>query len=227
MHWVDPLIFPPATAVILRFLELSITIDFWLDFFSSLGRLALGAAIAVPFALSFSVYIHFKLMGSALVKDLLSFSYSFPKVALLPLILMVFGLGEASKVALVSLGIFFLVWLNTQAGLSRISEMGFQSLAKVYKVSLFSMLTRVLLRGALPEILTGLKTGLGYGLVMVVVAEFSLGEIGLGARLWNSWEKFDILTVYATIFYLGLVSWSLGFLFDHLNRKYSRHYARI
>jgi ABC-type nitrate/sulfonate/bicarbonate transport system permease component len=115
--------------------------------------------------------------------------YSVPKIATLPLLLLVFGLTETPKVLSVAITVFFVMQINTLAGVRQIDARVLET-ARSYGASGVRMLRFVLLPGALPAMLTGLRTAAGLGVMVVVAVEFVASESGLGFLIWNSWILF-------------------------------------
>lgn len=219
---IDLRFFPRPTAILLRFTELLSEGPMLLDLAVSLRRVALGTLLALPAALAVAVASALSPVVAAIFRPWVAFLYPLPKLALLPLLLVLFGIGEGAKVAMVSLGVFFLVLLNTAQGMRRLLASDFYDVAVVYRISLLARIFRVLLPGALPEILTGLKLGLGYGLVLVIAAEFTASERGIGVFLWNSWDHFRILDLYSALFALSCLGWAIFTLAELAERLWAR-----
>lgn len=223
----DSVFLPSPSAVALYLGQLAQDRAFWGDVFATVSRLLWGSVLAVPAAVSAAVLIHRSKTVSFLFEPFLYATYPLPKVALFPLLLVFFGIGELSKVAMVFLGVFYILTLSTLAGFRRLESMGFEELARIYRMPRWRELTQVTLLGALPEILTGLKLGVGYGLVMTVVAEFSLSNTGIGVRLWNSWDRFLVIEIYACLVALGALGLATSLTFEALHRLVSRHHVKI
>lgn len=193
---MDVRFFPPPTTIIQQFWEAlvdgSLIADTWLTttrlfigtFIGGVAGIAIGLAMGIwrPARIGF--------------RPLLAMTYPIPKIAVLPLFLLVFGLGEASKWAIVSVGVFYLVAMNTFAGVRSIDPI-YTEMAQVYRVSWWSRVRTVALPGSLPLILTGLELGIGVGFLLVVAAEFVAANSGLGHAIWLAWQTFNIPLMYA------------------------------
>ncbi|MBV8749018.1 MAG: ABC transporter permease [Candidatus Eremiobacteraeota bacterium] len=105
--------------------------------------------------------------------------YPIPKIAILPLFYFLFGTGEAAKWAAVAVGVFFLMAINTEAGVRQIERI-YLDVARAYRIRPGSFFFRVLLPGALPNIYAGLKLSIGIGIVLAIAAEYQLTRSGLG-----------------------------------------------
>jgi ABC-type nitrate/sulfonate/bicarbonate transport system permease component len=127
-------------------------------------------------------------------------TYPTPKLAIFPLLIVIFGLGDASKNALVMMGVFYMTCINTLGGVLYANPI-YNDVATAFKMPMLTRWTRVAIPSAMPAIVSGLKLGLGQALILVVSAEFVSAENGLGAFIWNAWQVLDISRMF-----LGLVA---------------------
>ncbi|MBM3155797.1 MAG: ABC transporter permease [Chloroflexi bacterium] len=149
----------------------------------------------------------------AILDPVVSVVYPLPKIALLPLIMLVVGIGESPIILLIALGAFFPVLINCIAGVNSIAPIYFD-VAQNYGASRFKTFTRVILPGSLPVALAGFRLALGISLLLTVVAELTIATKGIGAMLWLSWQTLRVERIYvaiAVIAALGLIlNWLLG-----------------
>ncbi len=179
-----------------------------------LGGFVLGSvpAVAVGLAMGLSWPIRTILMPIATA------IYALPKIALLPLMLIAFGTGEASKLAIVALYIFFIVALNTMSGVLAIDP-GFRDVARNFGASPLATFRTVALPGALPSIFTGLRLAMGFALVVIVGTEFlSARQGGLGDLIWQSWQILAIRDMYVGLLVTGVLGWVLTVGIDVIER---------
>jgi ABC-type nitrate/sulfonate/bicarbonate transport system permease component len=134
----------------------------------------------------------------ALVRPLIAMTYPIPKIAILPLFLLIFGTGETAMWMIVAVGMFYLVAMNTFAGIGEIDPI-YDETATVYQVSHWRRIWTVALPGALPLMLTGIELGIGVGFLLVVSAEFVNGQSGLGHAIWQAWQTFNVPLMYAAL----------------------------
>lgn len=144
---------------------------------------------------------------------LVALAHPIPKIAVLPLILVVFGIDEASKVALGALGAFFPMLINTVAAVRQISPTYFE-VAHSYGAGHLRTFTRVTLPGSLPLVITGARLSVNVALMLVIAGELLVAQRGLGQMLWFSWQTMRIPDVYAWLVITGLLglglNWALG-----------------
>lgn len=183
--------------------------ELWLHTWASLQRLFWGfLAGGVP-ALFLGIAMGLSRPLRAAIDPLIAATYPIPKSAILPLILLIFGLGEASKIAMVAIGMFYPICINAVTGVLEINKM-YLDVAKNFRASRAQIFRTVALPGALPFIMSGIKLGVGMGLILIAVAEMMGAKSGLGYMIWNAWE---ILSV--EIMYVGLlVIATLGYIFS-------------
>jgi sulfonate transport system permease protein len=176
---------------------------------ASLVRVIAGFALAAALAFPAAVLVHFApALGSAL-DPLLTFLRNIPPLALVPLLILWFGIGEASKLALIVLAAFFPIFMGTVSGLGsvdpRLIEMG-RSLG----FSRMRILARIMIPESVPSVANGLRLGLGYSWRALVGAEMVAAASGLGYWILDSEEMARIDLVFAGILAIGF----LGILLD-------------
>jgi NitT/TauT family transport system permease protein len=144
--------------------------------------------------------------------------FPIPKVALMPLLLLAFGFGDASKIAVVAIGVFFPVIVNTYAGAANIDKI-YWDVARNYGASTWVMFTRIVLFGALPMIFAGLRIAVAVAFLVLVAAEFVSTKVGIGFMIWNSWELLQVDSMFVGIVVIGLVGLITSALLQEIERK--------
>ena len=153
----------------------------------------------------------------AWIDPLISLLYPVPKIALIPLVLLIFGLGEAGKYALIAIGVFFVMAINTQAGVRQI-EPALLEAARAFRFRTGTLYRNVLLPAALPNIFAGLKLSIGIAIVLAVAAELRAANSGLGFVIWNAWETLQVERMYAALIVVSLLGYALSLAGDALER---------
>ena len=144
--------------------------------------------------------------------------FPIPKVALMPLLLLAFGFGDASKIALVAIAVFFPVIVNTYVGAANIDKI-YWDVAKNYGASQTVMFTRIVFFGALPMIFAGLRIALAVSFIVLVAAEFVATKAGIGYLIWNSWELLQVDVMFVGIVTVGILGLISSALFQEIERK--------
>jgi NitT/TauT family transport system permease protein len=143
--------------------------------------------------------------------------YPMPKLAVFPLFIVIFGLGDGSKIALIALGVFFMTCMSTLSGVMASNPIH-QDVAKAFRFPPVTRWTRVVIPGALPAIVTGLKLGLGQALIVVVSTEMISGEDGMGHFIWQSWQVLDIPRMFLGLVIVALSGGAAMLFGDFLER---------
>jgi NitT/TauT family transport system permease protein len=145
----------------------------------------------------------------AAIDPLISATYPIPKSAILPLVLLIFGLGEASKVAMVALGVFYPVLINTMSGVVQIDKI-YLDVGKNFRASRLQVFRTIALPGAMPSIMAGVKLGVGMGLILIAISEMIGAQQGIGFMIWNAWQILSVETMYVGLTVIAV----LGFVFN-------------
>jgi ABC-type nitrate/sulfonate/bicarbonate transport system permease component len=219
-NFINSLYFPSPSEVISRLFYLIFNETAFLgDIWASTYRLIYGSIISIPPAIILGVAIGLNKYVDLFFKPLIAITYPIPKLAIFPLLLVIFGMGDASKIAMIAIGIFYLVFLNTTHGVERLSSSGYFDIVLIYRIPFWKKLFQVVIRGTLPEILDGIKIGMGYGLVMVVAGEFSASRRGVGCFMWNAWDQFRIKDLYCGLAILSLLGFMIFFVLDSIKNN--------
>jgi ABC-type nitrate/sulfonate/bicarbonate transport system permease component len=174
----------------------------------------LGATPAVAIGLLMAMYRPVRYFFDPLIAVM----FPIPKVALMPLLLLALGFGDASKIALVAIAVFFPVIVNTYVGAANVDKI-YWDVAKNYGASQFVMFTRVLFFGALPMIFAGLRIALAVSFIVLVAAEFVATKSGIGYLIWNSWELLQVDAMFVGIVTIGILGLITSVLFQEIERK--------
>jgi len=197
--WLDARFFPPPTVIAARFWELATNGILAEHIGISLARVFAGFLAGTIPALLIGLTMGLFPLVRAILEPMVAATYPIPKLALLPLMLLVFGSGELSKVVTIGLGCFFLVLMNTVAGVVNIEPI-YLDVARNYGASKRDFYTTIALPGALPMIFTGMKLGMGVSLLLIVAAEMIGAQNGIGYMIWTSYQIFVLEDMY-----IGLV----------------------
>ena len=121
-----------------------------------------------------------------------------PKIAILPLLMIFLGIGEASRIAVASVAAFFPMLINTMAGVRAINPIYFE-VAQNYGASRYNLFSRVVLPASLPLVFSGLRLAANVTLLVTISAEIVMADRGLGSLVWLAWETLRVELLYATL----------------------------
>lgn len=144
--------------------------------------------------------------------------YPIPRIAILPLFLVIFGLGSAPVIAITSLISFFPATLTTYSGVAGLDK-DLPSMARNLGASRWQIMTKIAFPSSLPVMLAGLRLALGVALTGLVAAEFVASQTGLGARIWRFWQLYRIEEMWAYIVIVSLIGIVLQFGLVELQRR--------
>ncbi len=122
-----------------------------------------------------------------------------PKIAVLPLMMVVFGIGDLSLIVVIAAGVFFPMLINTMAGVSQIDPIHLD-VARLHRAGRWMVVRRVVIPAAAPSVLAGVRLALNTALLIAVAVEMVAANSGLGEMIWMSWTTFRIEDIYVAIF---------------------------
>jgi NitT/TauT family transport system permease protein len=180
---------------------------------ASLRRLVLGFAAGAAAGVAVGVLTGFFSRADAVGQPLIAATFPIPKIALLPLLILWLGIGEPSKVAVIALGVFFPMAINTYAGVREADPLLVRA-AVAFGAGRWSVIRKVILPSALPMIFAGLKLGAGTALLLLVAAEMIAADSGIGFLVLHAGNIMDttkLMVGIVVLSLLGLLShWALA-----------------
>jgi ABC-type nitrate/sulfonate/bicarbonate transport system permease component len=216
--WINRVFSPVPSEVALRLWTIVADGSVGVPLASTLGLLAGGYTAACVVGLLLGLVMGCSRSANALLEPLLEMLRPIPKPALLPPLILLFGLGAPMKIAIVFLGAVFPVLINTIQGVRTIDPV-LVDVARTYRCGTMRTVFRVILPASLPMILAGMRVSLGLGLVLVVLAEMLTGEYGLGAQVVDAQRAFRVHDLYAWTAMLALLGLSLALTFEWIERR--------
>jgi len=141
-----------------------------------------------------------------------------PKIAIFPLLLLIFGLGEMSKYLIIAIGVFFYLLFNTMSGVMQVPPL-FNDVARANGATGIQRRLTVSLPYALPSIFTGLKLAAGAAFVVIAAAEFVGSQSGLGYLIWSAWSTFAVSKMYVGIVTISVLGYAVTVLMGYAERK--------
>jgi ABC-type nitrate/sulfonate/bicarbonate transport system permease component len=214
---IDTRFFPAPSSVLALLIEMLKSGELLTHTATSLVRLGWGILFGGVPALVLGIVMGLNRTIRALVDPIIAATYPIPKSSILPLALLIFGLGESSKIFMVAIGVFFPVAINATTGVLEINKI-YLDVGRNYKADRWSMFWTIALPGALPVIMTGFKLGIGIGLILIAIAEMIGAKSGLGFLIWSAWETFAVEQMYVGLFMIALIGFILTVALNELER---------
>lgn len=220
---VAPLFLPPPQQVLQKLLLITSPQGFmdatlWQHLGASLTRMLVALFFAALIGIPVGIAMGLSPAIRGLLDPLIELYRPVPPLAYLPLMVIWFGIGETSKILLIYLAIFAPVTLSTLAGVKNAQQVRIRA-AQALGASRWQLLRFVILPGALPEILTGLRIGLGVGWSTLVAAELIAATRGLGFMVQSAGEFLATDVVLAGIAVIALIAFSLELGLRALQRR--------
>jgi ABC-type nitrate/sulfonate/bicarbonate transport system permease component len=223
---IDVRFFPAPSSIIAKLFEMARSGELTENVLISLQRIVLGFLLGGVPAILIGIAMGIWRPIRALVDPLIVATYPIPKSSLLPLILLIFGLGEMSKVMMVAIGVFYPMAINATAGVLQINQI-YLDVGKSFKASPWDTFRTIALPGALPFIMTGVKLGAGLALILIAVAEMVGAKSGIGYMIWSAWETFAVAKMYVGLFVIALIGFAISLLLNEVERWVIRWKADV
>jgi NitT/TauT family transport system permease protein len=207
---VSELFLPAPTAILLAGWDMLASGELAANAYASLGRIGAGFLLGSAAGILIGLAVGFSRLAEAIGNPVIYALYPIPKLALLPLIILWLGIGELSKVTIISLGVFFPVVINTYSGVKNVDPL-LLKVAVSFKASRCSIVRKVILPAALPVIFAGLKLAAGTALLLLVAAEMIAAKEGIGAMVLHYGDLMLTTKLMVGVLTLSL----LGFVFNY------------
>ena len=185
--WLSTRVLPEPWSVAKAFWSLAASGELFTHVAVSSRRAAIGFAIGGGLGLVLGLLTGTFRVAETLLDSTLQMVRNIPALALIPLVILWFGIDETAKLFLVALGVFFPVYLNTFHGIRSVDK-GLIEMARSYGLSGWQLYRQVILPGALPSILVGVRFSLGLMWVLLIVAETISAQAGIGYLTMNARE---------------------------------------
>lgn len=211
--WISALTLPKPSDVVETFVQLYNSGLLFKHLGPSLSRLVIGAALGASVGISVGVLIGlFSYIRAGLV-PLVAAIFPIPKIALLPLFVIWFGIDEGSKYALIAFGTFTPTVVATYGAVDNVDRTLIR-MGQSFGLSWFSIVRKIVLPGAMPGILSGLRISLAIAIILLVAAEMLGAEFGIGAYILEAGSLYDLERLFAGVVILSvlgvLVSAAIG-----------------
>jgi ABC-type nitrate/sulfonate/bicarbonate transport system permease component len=209
--------FPPLGTVLEKFKALWLGPRFLADVIPSLERLMAGYLLACVLGVALGILIgsHAALRRAA--EPVLEFFRAIPPVAMIPLLIMSMGFGNAMKITVIAVGAIWPVLLNTVEGVKSVDSV-LDETCKTYQIKGAARLWHFVLPAASPQIVVGMRLGLSIGIVLMVISEMFAAFNGLGSAIIYFQRSYEIPQMWSGVLMLGVFGFVLSMafrLFEH------------
>ena len=215
--WVPALFLPSPSGVIQTGVEMLRSGELLTHVATSLQRIVLGFGLGALGGVSVGLAVGFFSLAEAVGNPLIAATFPIPKIALLPLLILWLGIGEASKVAVIMLGVFFPMAINTYTGVRNADPLLIRA-AVSFGAGRWSLIRKVMLPSALPMIFAGLKLGAGTSLLLLVAAEMIAANAGIGFLVLHAQNIMETTKLMVGIVLLSVLGVASHWLLVRLER---------
>ncbi len=208
--------FPPPTKIWASIVKLvnngalvsAVSVTFLRFFVGLICGAFIGALVGLVMGWSPNLY--------AFLSPYIAAFYPIPKIAIFPLLMIIFGIGEGSKFAAIFLASFFPMLVTSLAGVQQINNIYFE-VGKNYGVRNWKVFTHILFPGSLPSMLAGLRLAANTSFIIAISVEIISSTSGLGVLLWFAWQTFRVSELYAVLVVISLLGIIINFLFEQMS----------
>jgi ABC-type nitrate/sulfonate/bicarbonate transport system permease component len=219
--FVNPLFLSPPIETFLKIGEL-LTLEksfIFKDLFATFSRLLIGYIISIVIGVTVGLFLGYSKRIYNAFEFIIDFFRSIPVTALFPIFLLLFGIGNTAKIAIVAWACSFIILINTMYGVHSISRTKIK-VGQVFNITKKDLFTKIIFPESLPSIFAGMRTALSLGLIVAVFTEMFIGtRVGLGHRIINAQLLFLTSEIYALIIIIGLLGYILNKVFLSIENR--------
>lgn len=205
---INPLFFPAPSRILVATGEGIFSGALADDVLLTLTRIFAGFVLGGVTGYALGLFTGINKQARALLEPMFSALYTVPKIAILPIFLTIFGLGEPPKIALVAVTVFFYVWVYTLQAVLNI-ENNFLDIAKTYTSRTRSLVWHVVIPASLPQVFAGLRVAIAVATLITISSEFVVGDTGLGYIIFHSRLLLRVEDSYVGILAVALLGFTL------------------
>lgn len=215
---VNPVFFPPFSKILITLGKMMFNVETWENITSTLLRCFLGYFIACAVGIPVGI-----LMGRSqkiyyLLEPLTEMLRPIPSAAVIPIAILFLGIGDSMKVFVVVYACLWPVLINSLDGVRSIDPVLIET-GKTFDLSRWRFLYSIVIPAASPHFITGMRISLAIALILSITVEMIAGNNGIGFHILDSERSFHFNEMYAGIFLIGIIGYSVNFLFVKLSDR--------
>jgi ABC-type nitrate/sulfonate/bicarbonate transport system permease component len=221
-RFINPLFLPRLSSLGKALAGILGTKGIYYDIFQTLYRAIFGLLLSIFFAVPLGIFLGSSRLAYNYLELPFDFFRSIPSSALFPLFIIIFGIGDLSKIGIVFYGCFLILIVNSVYGAKPSKEkIDRINILKSFGATKFQIFRYAVFRDALPQIASGIRICISMSLVLVIVSEMYLGASnGLGKQIYDYYLQYNIPEMYASIIILGVVGFLTNKLFGLVENKF-------
>jgi ABC-type nitrate/sulfonate/bicarbonate transport system permease component len=213
---ISMLFYPSPLKIVQTLWTLAISGDLGTNLEVTLVRLGLGLVFGMIPGVVLGLSMGWSPRLRFIVDPFIAAFHPIPKTAIFPLIMIIIGIGEPSKIVTIAIATFFPALINSMAGVRQINPVYFE-VAQNYGAKIWKTFTRVILPGSLPMVLAGTRIAFNNALVLTIAVELLVARQGLGVMIWFAWETLRTQNLYATLVTIAAIGIAANFLLQKIS----------
>lgn len=219
LNLIDRRFFPAPSAIAETAWRMIVSLELFEHMGATLRRVGIGYMMGAIPGITLGLILGLSQPARRIFGPIFSALYPVPKIAILPLILLIFGVGDASKFVVIAIGVFFLMFYNTMGGVLQTPQI-YMDVARNAGANRFQTFRRIAFPAALPSIFTGLKLAAGSSYIIIAAAEFLGARSGVGFFIWASWQTFAVSRMFVGIVVISVMGYLTILALEALERHF-------
>jgi len=220
LGFVDPFFLPPLSTVIATIIQMLQTGELAQHLLASLRRALTGFFLGFVVAVTLGFIIGWSPRIERYVDPLLQAFRQTSALALFPIFILFFGIGEVSKAAIIFWGVQWPILLNTITGVKNVDPLFIKS-ARSMGATQWEIFRKVIFPASLPSIFTGARLSATSAVLLLIAAEMVGAKAGLGYMMFDAQQTFRIPRMYAAILLMSIIGFSANYLLVHLESRFT------
>lgn len=213
--WLSPLAMPSPRAIIVALYDLAASGKLFVHVGASLGRIAIGWLLGTLTGLTIGLAMGIFSTARSLGLPFVSALFPIPKIALLPLLIVWFGIGEPSKVAVIAFGVFFPTVISAYTACDSVPR-NLIRMGQSFNLPALAIIRRIVIPGAMPGILAGFRISASIALILVVAAEMIAAQEGIGSFVLSAGNLMQTDQLLAGVVMLSVLGLLIAFLLGRI-----------
>lgn len=222
---VPTVILPAPSLIAVAFWNYAFAGAMLTDVIATFRRVIIGLVIGGGAGIIVGLLMGWYGIFRAALQPLIASTFPIPKIALLPLLMIWFGMGDAFKIALVAIGVFYILLINTMTGVASMSRTTIMAVRNL-GANDFQLLYKAVLPAAVPVIMAGVRVAFSIALVLVIASEMVLSRDGIGSFLVQSGQILDVESIFAALAVtslMGVIGYAMLDLIERLLLPFRQH----
>lgn len=219
MGFISNLTLPRPSAVLETFVQLYQTGLLWEHLIPSMQRLVIGASLGASVGIALGVMIGLFSLARAGMVPLIAALFPIPKIALLPLFVIWFGIDEMSKYMLIAFGTFTPTVVATYGAVDNVDR-SLVRMGQSFGLGWWSIVRKIILPGAFPAILSGLRVSISIAIILLVAAEMLGAQFGVGSYILEAGSLYDLEKLFAGVTILSVMGLIVSFIIGQIEKHF-------